>query len=50
MSRAGQSNVGFPSLYESQNQKSIKHSEVQELRKHTGENVQGFLPSMPHPS
>ncbi|KAK4097998.1 hypothetical protein N658DRAFT_455944, partial [Parathielavia hyrcaniae] len=38
------SNVGFPSLYESQNQKHYKQSEVEELRKHTGENLKGFLP------
>lgn len=45
MSYAGGSNVGFPSLYESQNQKQIKDSEVDELTRHTGENVKGFLPS-----
>jgi hypothetical protein len=45
-SAAGQSNVGFPSLYEGQNQQSLKKSEAKELRQHTGENVEGFLPSV----
>ncbi|KAL2141641.1 hypothetical protein VTI28DRAFT_2135 [Corynascus sepedonium] len=44
MSNAGHSNVGFPSLYESGNQRTHSHSEAEDLRKHTGENVQGFLP------
>ncbi|KAK4118493.1 hypothetical protein N657DRAFT_659562 [Parathielavia appendiculata] len=44
MSSGGHSNVGFPSLYESQNQKHYKQSEVEELQKHTGENLKGFLP------
>jgi hypothetical protein len=46
MSNAGQSNVGFPSLYEAQNQRNYKQSEVDDLTQHTGENVKGFLPSM----
>jgi hypothetical protein len=45
MSFQGHSNVGFPSLYESQNQKNHKQSEVDELKKHTGENLKGFLHS-----
>ncbi|KAK3303661.1 uncharacterized protein B0T15DRAFT_560833 [Chaetomium strumarium] len=44
MSNAGNSNVGFPSLYEAQNQRNYKQSEVAELTQHTGENVKGFLP------
>ncbi|KAK4034188.1 hypothetical protein C8A01DRAFT_18976 [Parachaetomium inaequale] len=44
MSYQGNSNVGFPSLYESQNQRSHTQGEVDELTQHTGENVKGFLP------
>ncbi|KAK4238135.1 hypothetical protein C8A03DRAFT_44091 [Achaetomium macrosporum] len=44
MSNAGHSNVGFPSLYEAQNQRTFKQSEVDELTQHTGENVKGFMP------
>ncbi|AEO63903.1 8478ce57-0e0f-4443-9313-668c123ad2c2 [Thermothielavioides terrestris] len=44
MSYQGHSNVGFPSLYESQNQRNVKQSEVDELTRHTGENVKGFMP------
>jgi hypothetical protein len=47
MSFQGHSNVGFPSLYESQNQKNHKQSEVDELQRHTGENLKGFLHSQP---
>jgi hypothetical protein len=46
MSYQGNSNVGFPSLYESQNQRNHSQGEVDELTQHTGENVKGFLPSM----
>ncbi|KAL2134845.1 hypothetical protein VTI74DRAFT_10651 [Chaetomium olivicolor] len=42
MSYQGNSHVGFPSLYESQNQRNIKKSEVDELTRLTGENVKGF--------
>lgn len=45
MSFQGHSNVGFPALYESQNQRNIKQSEIDEMTKHTGENLKGFLPS-----
>lgn len=45
MSYQGNSNVGFRSLYESQNQRNIKQSEVDELTRQTGENVKGFTPS-----
>jgi hypothetical protein len=45
MSNAGQSHVGYPALYEAQDQRNFKQSEVEEQRRHTGENVQGFLPS-----
>ncbi|KAJ4288703.1 hypothetical protein N0V88_007237 [Collariella sp. IMI 366227] len=41
MSYQGNSNVGFRSLYESQNQRNIKQSEVDELTRQTGENVKG---------
>lgn len=44
MSYAGHSNVGFPSIYESQNQRNCKQSEVEELRRTTGENVKAFRP------
>ncbi|KAK4107886.1 hypothetical protein N656DRAFT_849089 [Canariomyces notabilis] len=44
MSSAGQSHVGFPSIYESQNQRHTGQAEIGELRRTTGENVQGFLP------
>ncbi|KAL2161858.1 hypothetical protein VTH06DRAFT_7642 [Thermothelomyces fergusii] len=44
MSRASHSNVGFPSLYESGDQRTHAHGEASEFRKHTGENVEGFMP------
>ncbi|KAL2018098.1 hypothetical protein VTK56DRAFT_1284 [Thermocarpiscus australiensis] len=44
MSSAAHSNVGFPPLYESQNQRNVKRSEMDELRKLTGENIRGFRP------
>lgn len=46
MSNQGQSNVGFRSLYESQNQRNHSQEEVDEMTRHTGENVRGFMPSM----
>lgn len=45
MSSAGQSNVGFRSIYETRNQRRVSQSEIEELRRETGKNVQGFLPS-----
>lgn len=49
MSYQGNSNVGFRALYESQNQRNHKQSEVEELTRQTGENVKGYLPStLPH--
>ncbi|KAH6843319.1 hypothetical protein B0I37DRAFT_418430 [Chaetomium sp. MPI-CAGE-AT-0009] len=44
MSYQGGSNVGFPSLYESQNQRKHTKDEVDEMSRHTGENVKGFMP------
>ncbi|KAK4198746.1 hypothetical protein QBC40DRAFT_283184 [Triangularia verruculosa] len=44
MSYAGHSNVGFPNIYEDSNQKNIKKSEVDEVTRHSGENVKGFMP------
>ncbi|KAK4135079.1 hypothetical protein BT67DRAFT_401855 [Trichocladium antarcticum] len=41
---AGHSSVGNSALYQSQNQRNFKQSEVEELRRRTGENVQGYLP------
>jgi hypothetical protein len=46
MSYQGNSHVGFPSLYESQNQRNYAQSEVDELTRHTGKNIKGFMPSM----
>jgi hypothetical protein len=52
MSNQGHSNVGFRSLYESQNQRNHTQEEMDEMTRHTGENVRGFMPSMllPTPS
>ncbi|GAB1315525.1 hypothetical protein MFIFM68171_05735 [Madurella fahalii] len=44
MSYQGNSNVGFRSLYGSQNQRNTKQSDIDELTRRTGENVKGFLP------
>jgi hypothetical protein len=46
MSNQGHSNVGFRSLYESQNQRNHSQDEMDEMTRHTGENVRGFMPSM----
>ncbi|KAG7285864.1 hypothetical protein NEMBOFW57_008158 [Staphylotrichum longicolle] len=46
MSYQGNSNVGFRALYESQNQRNHKQSEVEELTRQTGENVKGYLPKL----
>ncbi|EGS18376.1 uncharacterized protein CTHT_0064010 [Thermochaetoides thermophila DSM 1495] len=43
MSFQGHSNVGFPSLYESSNQKNTRQEEVEELTRRSGENVKAFL-------
>ncbi len=40
------SNVGFPSRYEPQSQqRSHRQSEVDELTRHSGANLKGYLPS-----
>ncbi|KAL2177526.1 uncharacterized protein P884DRAFT_292222 [Thermothelomyces heterothallicus CBS 202.75] len=44
MSNAFNSNIGFPSLYESGDQRTHAHGEASEFRRRTGENVEGFLP------
>ncbi|KAH6618250.1 hypothetical protein B0J18DRAFT_436928 [Chaetomium sp. MPI-SDFR-AT-0129] len=44
MSRRASSNVGYPGLYESDNQKNRPQEEIDELTRHTGENVKGYLP------
>ncbi|KAK4666265.1 hypothetical protein QC763_405390 [Podospora pseudopauciseta] len=44
MSYAGNSKVGFPNIYEDSNQKNIKKSEIDEMTRHSGENVKGFMP------
>ncbi|KAK3291259.1 uncharacterized protein B0H64DRAFT_410217 [Chaetomium fimeti] len=44
MSSSGHSNVGFRGLYESQNQRTHSHDEMDQMSKHTGENVRGFMP------
>ncbi|KAK4243416.1 hypothetical protein C7999DRAFT_36248 [Corynascus novoguineensis] len=44
MSNAGHSNVGFPNIYESDDQRTHSRSEAEDLRKHTGENILGFMP------
>ncbi|KAK0744445.1 hypothetical protein B0T21DRAFT_407548 [Apiosordaria backusii] len=44
MSYAGHSKVGFPNIYEDDNQKNIKKSEVEEATRHSGKNVMGFMP------
>jgi hypothetical protein len=44
MSNQGHSNVGFRSLYESQNQRNHTQEEMDEMTRHTGENVRGFMP------
>ncbi|KAK3380888.1 hypothetical protein B0H63DRAFT_474536 [Podospora didyma] len=43
MSSAGRSKVGFPALYEDDDQRSIRKSEVEELSKHSGKNVKGYM-------
>lgn len=48
MSYAGNSKVGFPNIYEDSNQKNIKKSEIDEMTRHSGENVKGFMPSIPN--
>lgn len=45
-STQGHSNVGFRGVYESQNQRHYTQEEMDEMAKHTGENVRGFMPSM----
>lgn len=40
------SNAAFPSRYEPQNQqRNRRQSEIDELARHTGENLKGYLPS-----
>jgi hypothetical protein len=46
MSYKGNSHVGIPSIYESQNQRNYAQSEVDEATRHSGKNVKGFMPSM----
>ncbi|KAA8633442.1 hypothetical protein SMACR_07131 [Sordaria macrospora] len=44
MSYAGNSNVGFPSIYEDGNQRHISQSQVDDLAQHSGKNVKGYRP------
>ncbi|KAL2259274.1 hypothetical protein VTK26DRAFT_7108 [Humicola hyalothermophila] len=43
-SSQGHSNVGFGSLYQSQNQRNVPDTEIDELSRTSGKNVRGFLP------
>ncbi|KAK3950489.1 hypothetical protein QBC32DRAFT_326064 [Pseudoneurospora amorphoporcata] len=44
MSYAGNSNVGFPSIYEDGNQRHISQAEINDLAQHSGKNVKGYRP------
>ncbi|KAK0710117.1 hypothetical protein B0T26DRAFT_652032 [Lasiosphaeria miniovina] len=45
MSAAGQSNVDCPNMYEDDDQRSFKRSEVDKLSRHSGVNVKGYMGS-----